>query len=77
MTEEQKSLAEITRRGIVALTRELGSDDTVRFLSQFNKSGHGDYTAERDILFRDQTLDQLLADMKKAKAEDQGGAWAR
>jgi hypothetical protein len=75
MTEEQKSLAEITRRGLAALARELGSADTIRFLNQF-ATRRGDYTAERDSLFRDQSLDQLLADLKKAKAEDRSNAGA-
>jgi hypothetical protein len=38
--------------------------NTVRFLNQFTV-GYGDYTAERDALFADLTLDEILATMKR------------
>ncbi len=38
--------------------------NTVRFLNQFTM-GHGDYTAERDALFANLTLDEILAAMKQ------------
>ena len=34
--------------------------DTMRFVGQFTV-GYGDYTAERDELFRDMTLDDMIA----------------
>jgi len=30
-------------------------------------NGHGDYTAERDEQFADQTLDQIVSDIKRTK----------
>lgn len=62
MTVETKPLAEITRRAIEVLTRELGSADTLRFINQFT-TGHGDYTAERDAIFGEDTLVQMISDI--------------
>ncbi|MGZ5980184.1 MAG: hypothetical protein ACXWO3_04400 [Isosphaeraceae bacterium] len=59
-----KPLAEVSQRAIKALCRELGAADTVRFINQFT-TGHGDYTSERDVLFAEDTLDQIIADIKK------------
>jgi hypothetical protein len=66
MTVKSRPLAEVTHRAIEILCRELGAADTLRFINQFT-NGHGDYTAERDALFADETLDQIIADMKLAK----------
>ncbi|MGO9464043.1 MAG: hypothetical protein ACLQIB_15780 [Isosphaeraceae bacterium] len=68
MTLKTKPLAEVTQRAIEILCRELGAADTVRFINQFT-TGHGDYTAERDVLFAGETLDQIIADIKKVHAE--------
>ncbi|HEX3527710.1 MAG TPA: hypothetical protein VH988_11630 [Thermoanaerobaculia bacterium] len=64
MNVQTKPLTEITREAIELLTREMGLVATIRFLNQFS-AGYGDYTAERDALFGDLTLDQILASMKK------------
>ena len=66
MTVKNKPLAEVSQRAIELLCRELGAVDTVRFLNQFS-TGHGDYTAERDTLFAGETLDQIIADINRAK----------
>jgi len=66
MTVNIKPLAEVTQRAIEILCRELGAADTIRFINQFT-NGHGDYTSERDALFAGDTLDQIFADIKKAK----------
>lgn len=60
-------LAEVTRRAIQALSRELGPADAARFVGQFS-GGSGDYTAERDDLFAGLTLAQLAADIRAAVA---------
>jgi hypothetical protein len=72
MTVPAKPLAEVTRRAIEVLTRELGAADTLRFVNQFTM-GLGDYTAERDHLFGEETLDQIL-DAIKAKTSERPGA---
>jgi hypothetical protein len=66
MTVKNKPLAEVSQRAIEVLCRELGAVDTVRFLNQFS-TGHGDYTVERDTLFASETLDQIIADIKRVK----------
>ena len=71
MNNQAKSLNEITRHAIDLLTREMGIVDTVRFLNQFT-AGYGDYTEEREALFKDLTLDEILATMKKARGHQNG-----
>jgi hypothetical protein len=63
MTIQTQPLAEVTRRAIEILSRELGTADTLRFMNQFS-TGAGDYTAERDALFENATLEQILAEIK-------------
>jgi len=66
MNIQTKSLNEITQEAIELLTRELGIVATLRFLSQFT-TGYGNYTEEREALFEDLSLEQVLAAVKKTK----------
>ena len=68
MNVPKKPLAEITQRAIEVLSRELGSADTLRFINQFT-NGCGDYTAERDSLVGQETLDQIMAAIKGTASE--------
>ncbi len=69
MNVQTKSLSEITQQAFALLAKELGITDTVRFLNQFT-AGYGDYTMERDTLFADLTLDEILSAIKsKPSAE--------
>lgn len=63
MNVQTKPLNEITQQALALLTKELGIADTVRFLNQFT-AGYGDYTMERDALFADLTLDEILSAIK-------------
>ena len=65
MTVQTRPLNEITRQAIDLLSKEMGVVDTVRFLNQFT-SGYGDYTEEREALFKNMTLDEILVAMKKS-----------
>ena len=65
MNIQAKPLNEITRQAIDLLSKEMGIADTVRFLNQFT-TGYGNYTEEREALFKDMTLDEALAAVKKA-----------
>lgn len=56
-------LAEVTRRGMQALARELGPADAARFVAQFS-SGSGDYTADRVEWFAGKTVAELAADIR-------------
>jgi hypothetical protein len=73
MTVTIKPLAEVTQRAIEILCRELRSADTVRFINQFT-TGHGDYTSERDTIFAGETLDQIIADIKKTRPSAKASA---
>jgi len=48
----------IRKLGIDALTKELGAVGMVYFIRQFDK-GEGDYTAEREQLLADVTIEDI------------------
>jgi hypothetical protein len=56
---QPKSLSEITEQAIELLTKELGLVATLRFLNQFT-TGCGNYTEEREALFKDLTVEDAL-----------------
>lgn len=64
MSMAARPLAETTQKAIAVLSRELGIVDTVRFLTQFS-SGFGDYTRERDRLFRGLVTDDILSEIRR------------
>lgn len=66
MSTQTKNLVEITQDAIQILYKELGVVNAVRFLNQFT-TGFGDYTLERDRLFTDQSLDDLLSEIKQSR----------
>ena len=69
MEIRMRPLNEVTEQAIVLLSREIGVADTLRFINQFS-SGYGNYTEERDTLFGDITLDEILG----REEESQQGA---
>lgn len=71
MNAQAKPLSEITRHAIDLLSKEMGIVDTVRFLNQFT-TGYGNYTEEREDLFKDLTLDEILATIKKSPSHKNG-----
>ena len=66
MIAETKSLAEITQDAIRILFREIGVVNTVRFINQYTM-GYGNYTEERRELFADQTLADLIDEIKQRR----------
>jgi hypothetical protein len=68
MVVQTKPLAEVTQNAIRVLCREIGLADTMRFVGQFTV-GYGDYTAERDGLFKDMTLDDMIAEIKQRRSQ--------
>lgn len=60
-----KPLVEINQKAIHVLYRELGVVDAVRFLKQFT-TGYGDYTEERRKLFKEERLEDILAEIEKS-----------
>jgi len=59
---EVKPLTEINQRAIHLLYQQLGVVDAVRFLRQFT-AGYGNYTQERDVLFAEKSLDDILSEI--------------
>jgi len=68
MNVQTKPLSEITQQAIDLLFKELGIVNTIRFLNQFT-TGYGDYTQEREALFKDLTLDEILTAMKSVPGQ--------
>jgi len=63
MITQTKNLSEITQQSIEVLFKEVGIANTIRFLNQFS-TGYGNYTEEREQLFEDLTLNEILAQLK-------------
>jgi hypothetical protein len=70
MTTEVKPLAEVTQEAIRVLIQELGPVNAVRFVNQFTV-GYGNYIEERDRLFADMTLDDIVSEIKQGKERAQ------
>jgi hypothetical protein len=61
--------AELRRRGIEVLVKELGYADAMRFLQQFGPE-RGDYTSERDRLAILRTDEELLAETNRLAEQE-------
>ena len=66
MTVKAMPLNEITVSAIRILCREIGAVNTVRFIQQFTM-GTGDYTQERDRIIGEQTVDEIVAEIKQMR----------
>jgi hypothetical protein len=64
------SQAEIRRLGIEALTKALGPAGMVRFMQQFDM-GSGDYTRDRDQILGNPTIEEIVAEIKEMRREQQ------
>lgn len=64
MITEDKPLVEINQQAIRVLYKELGVVNAVRFLKQFT-AGFGDNTKERQVLFGEQTLEEIAGEIEK------------
>ena len=51
------------QKTIDTLIQELGIVDTIRFLNQF-RSGHGDYPTEREQLFQNMEVKDIISEIK-------------
>ncbi len=63
---EVKPLAEITQEAVRILCEKIGIVNTIRFVNQFT-TGYGNYTEEREKLFADLTMDDIVAEIKSKK----------
>jgi hypothetical protein len=70
MSAPIRPLHEVTEHAITVLAREIGLADTVRFVNQFS-SGYGDYTEERTTIFANLALEEILAEITRARAGEQ------
>lgn len=61
-----RPLIEINQQAIHLLYQELGVVDAVRFLKQFTQ-GYGDYTKERESLFSEKSLDEIVREIKERR----------
>ena len=66
MTTKAESVAQITATAITLLSRELGVVNTARFFNQFT-TGFGDYTAVRDQILGDATVEEIVAEIKSQR----------
>ena len=67
MSTQTFAADKIRVRGVQVLTRELGAAGMVQFMQQF-RSGHGDYTKERNKLLGNLTVDQVVAGIRRKRA---------
>ncbi len=66
MTIQEKALSEITKDALEVLSKEIGIANTIRFINQF-AIGYGNYTQERERIFEDMTLEEILGEIKKMR----------
>lgn len=69
MMLETKPLVEITRDAIKILSKEIGIVNTVRFLNQFT-AGYGNYTEERQHLYADMSMEEIIQEIKQTRGRD-------
>jgi hypothetical protein len=63
MSVSIQPISELTKRAKQALVQELGVVDAMRFLNQF-RAGNGDYTVEREQLFKGESVKSIAASIK-------------
>lgn len=66
MITDTRPLIEINQQAISLLYKELGVVDAVRFLKQFTQ-GFGDYTKEREALFADKSVQDIVSEIEKMR----------
>ena len=68
MTSSKTTPAQIRERGIEALVKALGPVGMARFLQQF-EMGSGDYTQDREEWLKGLTVDQVVGEIKRRRAD--------
>jgi len=66
MIMDVRPLIEVNQQAISLLYKELGVVDAVRFLKQFTQ-GYGNYTQEREIIFANKSLDEIVGEIEKRR----------
>jgi hypothetical protein len=70
MITDVRPLIEVNQQAIHLLYKELGVVDAVRFLKQFTQ-GYGNYTQEREIIFANKSLDDIVSEIEKRRKTTQ------
>ncbi len=63
------ALNDINREAFLVLTNALGIANTIRFLSQFT-TGYGNYTEEKEKIFENMSLDDIIKGIKDMRKAD-------
>jgi hypothetical protein len=63
--------AELRRVGLEARVKALGPVGLTRFFQQF-ELGHGDYTAERDDILGNPSVDELVDELERCRISSSG-----
>jgi len=66
MITDVRPLIEVNQQAINLLYKELGVVDAVRFLKQFTQ-GYGNYTQERDVIFANKSLEDIVSEIEKRR----------
>jgi hypothetical protein len=64
-----KPLTAITQEALQVLYREIGVVNTMRFINQFT-TGHGNYVEEREQLFENMSLKEIVSEIKQMRKQD-------
>jgi len=70
MISDMRPLIEVNQQAIRLLYKELGVVDAVRFLRQFIQ-GYGNYTQERENLFADKSLEDIIDEIENQRKRAQ------
>ncbi|NOY60531.1 MAG: hypothetical protein GXO75_16600 [Calditrichaeota bacterium] len=68
MITPTKTLNEINKEAIHVLCQEIGLVNTIRFINQYTL-GLGNYTQEREDLFGNMSMNEIIAGIKEMKKE--------
>jgi len=68
MTARFQPISEVIQRATNVLIKEIGVVDTIRFLNQF-RAGSGNYTVERDLLFKGMSVKDVVKEIKALRKE--------
>lgn len=66
MNTDVRPLIEVNQQAIHLLYKELGVVHAVRFLRQFTQ-GYGNYTQEREVIFANKSLDDIVSEIEKRR----------
>ena len=66
MITDVRPLVEVNQQAINLLYKELGVVDAVRFLKQFTQ-GYGNYTQEREVVFANKSLEDIVSEIEKRR----------